>query len=277
MKLGFVIPTYNRSFNLELALTGLQQQTYHKFSVAIWDDGSEDDGETTAVSQRFAVGMDIRYGWHKHAGYRVSLNRNRGVRLLDPDTTHIWFLDSDVVLNPNAVSHAVEHIVSASHVVIIGKYIWLPPMKVSVDDVRYRWDDFVACRLPLQKVDYVQDIMNRDPRKETIWDCLQIRSEIRGISLGGNLIVPMTWFQRTGGFDEKIEGQGQDCEFGYNLQAAGAQRIACAEIVGYHVAHYRDRKFLQDSVKETIVYIHEKYPDVIFKEEAEDEEQSSGS
>jgi len=135
----------------------------------------------------------------------------------------------------------------------------LPPMLIEPSDIVTRFSDFSAGKLPPVQVDYKDDIVMRDPRREDIWDCPTIHSQIGGLTLGGNLIVPMSWIRRTGGFDENIVGQGQDCDFGKNLQMCGARAICCDHIIGYHVNHYRDQAWLSSSVQETIAYMERKY------------------
>jgi len=265
---SFVIPVYNRQVNIGLVLKALTLQTDQDFEVIIADDGSEDQTRTVVLG--FEDRLALKYYWHKHRGYRVSLNRNQGTRLRRAACTHIWYIDSDVMLNRGAVAHARGLCEEFSDVVICGRYDWLPPMLVTQNDVEHKWNDIANHNLPRIAVDYQTGIIGADPRDEGQWSCPQILPSPSGVALSGNLIVPAIWFERTGGFDEAIEGQGQDCEFSYALTERGAKAIRCPHIIGYHLDHYRDKAWMTSSVLDTIEYIHEKYqrplPDSWYKE-----------
>lgn len=270
MRFGFVIPTYNRAENLALCLESLVHQTCQEFDVAVWDDGSEDEGATQAVVAAYVKRLPLLvYGWHEHKGYRVSLARNRGAALHSTKVTRFWFVDSDVILNPKAVEHAQELCNRKRRTVICGRYDWLPPMELTPTHVAEHFDDVAAGRLMRKDVDYVQDILGPDSRFRTnpeLWDCTRAVMVFGGSTLSGNLIVPYQWWMETGGFDEKIEGQGQDCEFGHHLQAVGASVVFCPHIIGYHIAHPIDRAWKTASVRKTIEYVCKKY-DIPLKEE----------
>lgn len=262
-KICFVIPTYNRAENLALTLRALALQTTYDFRVVVSDDGSTDN--TREVVDSYRSFFRIKYTTHPHDGYRVSLVRNRGMRIVGDGTTHVWFIDSDVVLNPRAVERGLRIIEKRPNTVVCGRYDWLPPMKVTKQDLEKRWEDLVSARLPRYRVDHDLGIVGDDPRKVE-WNCQKEISVFRGATLSGNLIVPMSWLVMTGGFDENIEGQGQDCEFGYHLQELGAKVVFCECIRGYHLSHYRDKEWMTKSVRNTIRYIHKKY-DVPLREE----------
>lgn len=263
MRFGFVIPTYNRADNLMLCLTGLANQSCQDFDVVVWDDGSEDGGATRMVVGEMSRRLpNLVYGWHPHGGYRVSLARNKGARLHRPEVTHYWFVDSDVVLTPGAVDHAYVLCQKKPTVVVCGKYDWLPPMEITPEDIVQRFGQFAAGKLTAKQTNYQPDILGADPRFRTnpeLWDCEREVTVIGGSTLSGNLIVPYGWWGKTGGFDEKIEGQGQDSEFGHHLQAVHASVVFCPHVIGYHVSHPIDRAWKTASVRETIKYIHKKY------------------
>ena len=254
---SFVIPVYNRQVNLDLVLYALTLQTVKGFEIIIADDGSDD--KTRDAALKYQDRPPIKYYWHKHAGYRVSLNRNQGTRLRRKECTHIWYLDSDVLLNRKAVEHATKLCAQHPEAVICGRYDWLPAMHVTTNDVKDRWDELIHHRLQRVRTNYKPGIVGDDPRQAKGWTCPTILSNPRGIALSGNLIVPAMWFERSGGFDENIEGQGQDCEFSYTLAELGAKAIRCPHIIGYHLDHFRDTKWMTASVLDTIEYIHEKH------------------
>lgn len=103
------------------------------------------------------------------------------------------------------------------------------------------------------------------PDTRTSWDeGLYGKGGIRGIggiTLTGNLLVPRWVFDRTGGFDEKMEGHGgEDAEFGYNCDTVGATAMLSEKVRGYHVAHQPEPTAgNMEIVREHIRYTHEKH------------------
>lgn len=235
--IGFVIPSYDRADNLRLVLQGLEQQTEQEFAVVVCDDGSTDDTEEVVAS--FAGSLSIVYCWRARDGYDPGAVRNKGVRYLPRAVTHIWFLDSDVILSPGAVEHALtKHLGPHPEVVVAGRYDWLRP------DVR---------RAPFEG-QFAADHRSK-------WDCDEI-VRCSGAALTGNLIVPLDIFLKTGGFDPNLKGmRAEDCEFGYNLRSKGYMMVMCEHIVGYHLCHSPVLASEESvrGVKEGIQYIHDKY------------------
>jgi len=265
MKVAFVIPVYNRAENLRLVLHALLLQTDRDFQVIVADDGSTDN--PAAVVSEFTGKLDVEMYSQEHAGYRVSKVRNMGVSHIRKPYTHIWFIDSDVVLNCYAVEEARRLIEVAANIVIVGRYDWMPPMQITCSDLSERWGSFLAGdlpRLPGQDDKYtgghpvIGHRRHLDVRQNIKWDTGRI-TLCTGATLSGNLIVPREAFEAVGGFDENIEGQGQDCDFGKMLGRAGIEMTFSGIIGGYHLYHYRDLEFCAVSVKKTIAYMGEKF------------------
>jgi len=208
--------------------------------------------------KEYARHLRLKYYWHEDKGYRVSLARNQGTRLANAASTHIWFLDSDVLLNKEAVAFGRDLCTREPEAVISGRYDWLPPMVVTLEDVAERLELIAEARLPRAEIpgDYCKEFRPDHRVAIADFDCKTLRPS--GCMLSGNLIVPRIWLSR--GFDEKIEGQGQDGEFGHHMHDLGAKTILCDKIIGYHLAHYADNAWKTASVQKTIKYILQKYP-----------------
>jgi len=244
VKLSFVIPTYNRKDNLYIALHGLVYQSRREFEVIVCDDGSE-DGSFNVLSG-FEKYFPLKYYRQTHEVYGTPRLRNQGTRLARPGTTHLWYLDSDVVLNPEAVKLAWMPMLKNPATVIAGMYHWMSPRRATPALVK-DWPAFIA-----------NTRVYEDSRKA--WNNEKILAS--GAALSGNLIVPMCAFLATGGFDEEAPGAyGDDCEFGHALRRANIMMLLNKDIVGYHQHHApahssEERRRL---VRETIRYVHEKY------------------
>ena len=261
MQFSFVVPTFNRERNVHLLLCALHLQTDQDFEVIISDDGSTDGTRKMLDQHRRRLRL-LKYCRQAHDGYRVSMARNRGTRAADPASTHIWFLDSDNLLNKYAVARARGLCSREPDAIICGRYDWLPPMIITPGDITDRWSLLIAGKLPRVKVDYLCEHEVRpdhrshiEGRTDSFFDS-STRHRSRG-TLSGNLIVPRLWLKR--GFDETIHGQGQDGEFGHHIYEAGAECIFCDKIIGYHMAHFSDATWKSESVQRTIRYINKKY------------------
>jgi len=253
--INFVIPVYNRAHSLSLALEALRLQSDHRFTVVIADDGSTDKiMPVVLLASKF---MSIRYFFRPHDAYNVALMRNYGAKLRTTNCTHIWCLDSDILLNKGAVRHAYQLMLKYPRAIIVGRYDWLPPLVVEPQDVMLRWDDIINARLPIATGNWGA-IRHYPDTRHVDWDSHAVQKNIKGAALSGNIIVPVEWWERVGGFDDNIKAQGSDCDFGKRLSKEDADFIFCGHIIGYHIEHERDMKFVQESVQWTIQYMKEK-------------------
>jgi len=263
MDLAFVIPTFNRAKNLDLVLYGLTLQSDQRFEVAVSDDGSDDD--TLDIARSYGDRLSIMTVTHPHDGYQPGFTRNEGVRLLPPTFSHIWFLDSDVVLNPHAVERAREFVDENPKLVVAGRYDWLPPMEVTKEDLAERWGAFISAQLPPKpgKWGEIGGSMvpglpyGLDSRRNADWNGLT-HLRTTGATCSGNLIVPWDAWEMVGGFDENIKAQGQDCDFGRMLGEREWWMAFYDGIAGYHLYHFRNIRFMSESVRWTIQYMREK-------------------
>jgi len=267
VRVSFVIPVYNRTSNVLCVLKSLALQVLPEgeepFEVIVADDGSTDGLHAVLPWSE----LDLKYYRHKHAGYRVSLMRNQGSRIARAGTDYFWYLDSDVLLPRGAYSAAMKLLSKHAGRVIAGRYDWLPPMNVTPDDVAHRWGDILACGIEKPKSD-VEPVwggvfspvhpFNIDPRRSVDWSATKVYP-CSGAMLSGNLLVPRQAWLDTGGFDEEIEAQGQDSEFGRHCGVLGYEMVFSGELGGYHLYHHRDILAMTLGVRDTIKYIHEKY------------------
>jgi len=265
-RISFVIPTYNRKVTLLRTLEGLADQSVQDFEVIVSDDGSTDG------TQEIVEELVDAYAYEEHDGYRVSEVRNRGSKLVSESCKYIWYIDSDVILNPFAVEAFLElekDFDVTEPLVVCGRYDWMPPMEVTTQEIFADLKKWVDCKYPWPKrippgaeyggVRTPAFRRNIDPRQNVDWESDYTPILCNGSTLSGNLVIPIEAFVKTGGFDEKIKGQGQDNEFGRHLGAEGFHMIFSDAIIGYHQYHFRDIQAMTESVRETIRYIHKKY------------------
>ena len=254
VSLSFVIPVYNRRKNLFLTLHGLAYQTCRDFEVVVCDDGSTDS--PLEVLGGFDKYFLVKYYRQARRGYGVCLARNQGARLARRGATHIWFLDSDVVLNPRAVENAVRILSRRPEVVVTGRYDWLRARETTPAMIQ-NWEAFTNADA---KNDGRKAFKN--DRRSASENTDEEEVPCSGAARSGNLIISVEVFHLTGGFDEDLEGVGgEDCEFGYNMHFRGLRMVMSEGIGGLHLGHppTYDGYTTTRGVRQTIQYIHRKY------------------
>jgi hypothetical protein len=119
-----VIPNYNYARVLGLCLRAVQEQTYEPIEIILVDDCSTDDSVQVAA----ALGVDAIT---PPANGGVCAARNLGVGHARGEV--IFFLDSDVALDPDAVARAVAVLQSDERVgAVCGNYDTVPLIRNSL-------------------------------------------------------------------------------------------------------------------------------------------------
>lgn len=240
--LSVIIPCHNRRRNVELALTALKVQSLpkEKFEVILIDDGSDD--KTYELVDIFKDELTLKYAWiHKKIAWNASRPRNFGAKLAEQSTEAYLFLDSDIVLNCEALEYYWEDYQKNKNRVVIGPYNWLPPQEVNPKDIEERFDDVVLGKLnrfhPPGRIGHIgQDVRMVSFDKGTQDD---LYNEIfDGLAcFGGNLLIPRKIFWEAGGYDEETHCGLEDGEFGIRLWKHEVNFSFDKRCLGYHVWH----------------------------------------
>jgi glycosyltransferase involved in cell wall biosynthesis len=99
-RVSIIIPTYNRSKLLRVALESALEQTYPNIEVIVVDDGSTDD--TATVMAQYAG----RVTYLKQANQDVAAARNTGIRAASGE--YLTFLDDDDLILPIKIARQVQ-------------------------------------------------------------------------------------------------------------------------------------------------------------------------
>ena len=99
-----IIPTYNRSYELEILLKTFQKQIYKKFEIIIVDDGSQE--EIFPLVKKFS-GLNIKY--YKIKNSERGTARNYGY--LKSSGMYLNFFDSDDLALKNHLNEAYKLII----------------------------------------------------------------------------------------------------------------------------------------------------------------------
>lgn len=259
MAITVIIPTYNRKANLRRVFASLAKQDNQNFEVVVSDDGSLDNS-VEAITE-FSDRLNFQYYWQPNKGFRAPIVRNQGAKLARGDA--YLFLDSDVMLNPAALSHYQNIHQANPDAIIVGRYDWLNPMDFSVEDVYANWEKIINNQMPSTQTGPLKGVVGLDPRAigvsqfdDKLHDnfCLAMFS--------GNILIPKQPYWDVGGFDEAMVGHGgEDCELAMRLQEAGYKAIFTEKTIGYHIYHDRNQEKNQKEVNINIEYMKQKHHD----------------
>jgi len=267
-KCSVIIPVYNRTFELRCCLTCLfkQEFDFNKFEVIVCDDGSQKD--ILSIVQEFAnLDFNIKYFWQPDKGFRAGHARNRGVELMDENSDIIIFVDSDIVVRNNWLAAYYELHNQFPDCVICGRYDFLLPMKLTLEDILYRFDLVVSNNLNVLYIPR-NELIGQDIRKELFERDTKYRDNpserpIKGSGgalFGGNVLIPKKIFLEAGGFDENIIGHGgEDSDLGQTIDELGYSFIFTDEVIGWHIWHERNQEANIESLKKNIKYIDSKH------------------
>lgn len=249
MTISVVMATFNREHSVGLALAALSKQTYKDFEVIIVDDGGDDDTLVEIENAVFDYGLDIRYIWHPHHGFGLARSRNEGTKIAKGNVFH--FIDSDIMLIPEAIENVARMMEQNRDRAIGGFYKYLPGMLITKKDVLEKWELVWGEELPAIPVYQYCVPIGQDIREA--WHDAEIVGEnvfnyedtvcwSPFILLGGNMVIPRHIFEQTGGFDEKFTVYGgEDAEMSLAIISRGYGISYSKSIAGAHIAHVKEQ------------------------------------
>ncbi|WP_165525581.1 glycosyltransferase family 2 protein [Psychrobacter pygoscelis] len=209
-KVTVVIPMYNSQSFIQSTLLSIQNQTMHNFECIVVNDSSTDD----------SVGIFKKYFSSDKRFHLISLRANSGactarnVGLRRAKGKFICFLDADDLMMKESLEYRVSTLEQIHDDLIIGTYcgsetisedIMEPPKKSEFKSSKYK--DFVtsggACPFNSNQPMFITELL-----------------------------------KKTGGFDEKLEQQGEDYEYWIRILRLGYYFI----LTPYKLVCYRNRR-----------------------------------
>jgi glycosyltransferase involved in cell wall biosynthesis len=261
--IGVVVPVHNRMDNLDLLLMSLERQTCSDFQVVIADDGSTDQTRELVDRRAKTSVWGGRLGWvgcGPHQGVRTGRARNIGAANLHPETSLLIMLDSDVILQDNAIAQfRAVHVLHSSHV-ILGLVEWLPPLSRTALVAAVRSGDLAGIRsqVPSGKPHRVKGTFTGPELREGLYDLdpghpVRLRAEW---ALPINSGWPLALYWKVGGFDETMRGYGyQDMDLGVRASKGGARCVARPELWALHVWHPKPPTAMMENQRNLDLYL----------------------
>lgn len=261
--IGAVVPTFNRLPNLALLLDSMEHQSTHDFVMLVADDGSTDGTREHVLSRAATTLWAGRLHWigcGPHTAVRTGRARNIGAANLPAECSLLLMLDSDLVLQPDAIAgFARLHARYPDHV-ICGQVDWLPPHHA----------DTVRAHVHGERLARLRETVppGKPARVEGTFTGPELRERLARSSPGATARMrpewalplnsgwPLSRYWAAGGFDESMSGYGyQDMELGAR---AARQHVECLWAPGLwalHVWHGKHRKAMVENQRNLDVYL----------------------
>lgn len=229
-RISIVIPTFNRSADIDLSLTALHRQTCQSFVILVVDNSSADNTADIVAMHRQTWGERLLY-FHKEPQGPASA-RNLGIS--NSDTEIILFLDSDVRLTDNWIELALARLDESSTLSAVGGLVVYDFDHSRINayggDLGYfglAWD---LCE--------GHSITGREEPRQRIWvncSAMMIRRSI---------------CRSVGGFDETFFYGFEDSDLGWKVNLTGGQVWVYPDLIAYH------RVSPDPGVANEIIYFH---------------------
>lgn len=228
MKVATVIPVGPGRFdNLAHVLTCLREQNAPPELIVLVCDGP--DAKITPPPE-YPIPLAVAEAPKHQPGNEQP--RNMGVRIVEQvrhDLSHVWFLDSDVIVEADCLEKYQQAMaVEPEPRILVGPYDWLPP----------------GTRHP-------EHGLNNDPRWARFNESYPWQVWREDLSAGlacfsGNLIWPIEMFKHSGGFwNELHHGRCEDGELGLRAVGMGLPISFVPEARGWHLHHERNLEWIR--------------------------------
>ena len=268
--LSIIVPTFNRSWILDITLACLvNQKTHYPFEVVVADDGSQE--QIIDIVRKYEKSMDIKYVRQRDYGYQLCAVRTLGLRTAKYN--YVSILDCDMAPNPHWVQSYLQRLIENDDVALIGPRKYVDTHGLSASD--FLADSNLVENLPeTQSSNTVASTQTAtasiDWRLEHFAKTDNLRlcdSPFRYFS-GGNVAFAKKWLDKAGWFDEEFtHWGGEDNEFGYRLFKKGCFFQALEGGMAYHqeppgkeneTDRAEGKKITINIVKEKVPYFYRK-------------------
>lgn len=216
-----------REDNLYHCLHMLMRQSRRPDEVLVVSDGASG---SEFVCQPFMRPLRLQHLWRPN-DMCVSRSRNQGAQRAQG--TLLVFLDTDVLLNPDAIAAYAQHFEQRPEDCVYG-YFGYADAFVS----RSQW-------FPERRVNFV-DIRFCSYSPHQIIPSPYLQSYPHWYALGANLGIRRSQFVRSGGFNESLVGWGlEDLDFAERLRQNDIPIAFSIDVWGEHQLHPRSGHYYQ--------------------------------
>lgn len=228
--LSVIVVTYPpKRKELSFCLKYLLQQTYKKFEVIVVSDGIDKDSEKLAAG--YQQYFNIRYFEREND---QCLSRSRNIGAVQAGYDFIVIIDSDILLNPDALENYAKEFEKEKQISVWGNY--------GYSLVRKRAEAY-------EEIETIRDIFKDKGLKEYIENNPQtplLPCKPFFFCWGGNFAIDKKTYLDTGGSDESlVKWGGEDTELAYRLYLKKHEFRFSASTWGEHMRHEKIGSFYE--------------------------------
>ena len=232
-KISFVILTWNSEKVIKDCLNSLTAINEQKIEVILIDNGSEDN--TVSIINKFKeenpdilskiILLEKNYG--------TTISRNMGIREISDDTNFVCILDSDTIINQDAMSELIRVLQSDPQNAIAG------PHMVNLDGVEQVTAKCIpTAMLKFCKAFPVRGIQKIGEQKERYDFSDKQRSYPVGYLISACWMIRRSAIKKIGLLDEKIFYSPEDVEYCVRAWKNGMRVVYCPNA---HIIHATQR------------------------------------
>lgn len=232
-KISFVILTWNSEKVISACLDSIAEISEQDKEIIIVDNGSSD--KTVEIIDQFIKAnsqITIRL-IQLEKNYGTTISRNLGIQKISDDSNYVCILDSDTVINQNAMSELIRVLASEPSNAIAGPHM---VNMEGVEQVTAKCIPTAALKFckafPVRKI---QEIGEKQER----YDFSEGKDNYAvGYLISACWMIKRIALEKLGSLDEKIFYSPEDVEYCVRAWKSGLRVIYCPEA---HIIHATQR------------------------------------
>lgn len=221
-KVSFVILSYNSEKYLKDCINSILEIRNYIVSVYIIDNGSIDS--SVDIINKFKKENNNIHLIQLEKNYGTTISRNKGLHLIDKDDEYICILDSDTIINENAINVMAKYLKKNEQVGIVG-----PGMIGKNNQKQIPYRRFPTWKIKLYKAIPIERLNEKGKKLES-YDTKNLPSEFEcDYLISACWMLKYSTYKKLGDLDEKIFYSPEDVEY-----------CMRAKSIGYKIVHLKD-------------------------------------
>jgi glycosyltransferase involved in cell wall biosynthesis len=252
MEISVLIIVYNKSYELNLVLSALENQSFDhkKFEVVVVDDGSTDDTKKFFDGKKW--NLNLRYVRLKHCGIRGKL-RNYSKKYCTGKL--LLFLDGDMVADPKLLERHWDLIKSDQRLISLG-------VRKSLVDYD---KELITGNTIKNNFEIIEQFPSANDERTLAFEySKRAGEELKNtwtLFYSHNFCLHKSKFLESGGFDvsfSKFWG-AEDIELGYRLHLLGCKIKLNEEAIAYHLFHPVNKAGIIQQLRKNLNIFYQKH------------------
>ena len=224
MKISILISSYNGEQYIREQLDSLRKQTAEGLDIIVIDNGSTD--KSVSIIKDFKEEKIILTPLNKN--YGTTISRNIGLKQI-VDTDYICILDSDTIINENAIDIMVKYLDQHNEVGLVG-----PSMKGINNEKQTPFRKFPSWKIKLCKACPIKKIQRKG---ENLENYINVTDEFEcDYLISACWMMKYDTYKKIGELDEKIFYSPEDVEYCMRIRKEGYKivHLRKAEIIHFY-------------------------------------------